>query len=122
MNIVDIIRKLSGNEVYRQKYHMTADNILAISKVRIKREKTIESDEKIVESDGCIVRNSEFIVIIYDIDNDFDSHAILPDNDHYIRSMFTNLNLDFMTNHVNDSNKEINVEDILNELEEKENG
>ena len=75
-------------------------------------------------TNGCIIRSSEAIVIIYDIDNDFGSHAAIPNNHYYIKSLFENVNLDFSfrTDHVNDQVKELHVDDILNELEEKENG
>ena len=117
MGIIEIIKKLENDELYGNKYHMSQDNILAISKVNIKR----QHDDGIVESVGCIVRNSELIVIIYDIEKDFDSHAVLPNTEHYVKSMITDLNLDFMTTDVSIESKEIHVDDILTELEEKKN-
>lgn len=120
MSIIEVIQKLGKDQTY-EKYHMSEDNILAISMVNIKREKTIGSGE-IITTNGCIVRSSEAIVIIYDIDNDFGSHAAIPNNHYYIKSLFENMNLDFRTDHINDQTKELHVDDILLELEEKENG
>lgn len=120
MNIIEVIRKLEKDQIY-EKYHMSEDNILAISMVNIKREKTIGSNE-VIMTNGCIIRSSESIVIIYDIDNDFGSHAVIPNNHYYIKSLFENVNLDFRTDHVNDQTKELYIDDILSELEEKENG
>ena len=119
MNIIEVIRKLEKDQIY-EKYHMSEDNILAISMVNIKREITIGSNE-IIMTNGCIIRSSEAIVIIYDIDNDFGSHAAIPNNHYHIKSLFENVNLDFRTDHVNDQTKELHIDDILSELEEKEN-